>query len=195
MIALGLLVAMAALIRENQHLRQQLAEAHTDKLTGLPDRYAADRAFATADHDHTLVSVGIADINGLKAVNDQFGHLTGDELIKSVTHALQVTMQGTGGLVVRLGGDEFLLIAPMTAHQLCALCETAPLDGSAAIGVSSYDGNARQALARADLAMYIGKQNKRQVTIYNPALGTPKELRPELPDHVRRRIRITGGSM
>jgi two-component system, cell cycle response regulator len=62
------------------------------------------------------VSVMVADLDGLKKINDSLGHLTGDELIKAAANILRQTVR-TGDIITRLGGDEFALIFPNTDNQ------------------------------------------------------------------------------
>ncbi len=84
--------------------------AHTDDLTGLPNRRAAYRRFEEAMRDpQTPVSVLLIDIDNFKRVNDTHGHETGDQVIQALTAAMQSTL-GNAGLLVRWGGEEFLAL-------------------------------------------------------------------------------------
>jgi diguanylate cyclase (GGDEF)-like protein len=93
-----------------------LALAVTDPLTGLLNRRGffdeAERRLEQARRDGYDCQVAFVDIDGLKTVNDQHGHRTGDEMIIGVARALRAVI-GPDDLLARLGGDEFCaLIAP-----------------------------------------------------------------------------------
>lgn len=88
--------------------------AYTDQLTGLGNRRAADewleRRLSLAD-DFVAITAVLCDINGLKGVNDSFGHTAGDDLLRLVADHLTTSVEGLEDvLVTRLGGDEFLLL-------------------------------------------------------------------------------------
>jgi len=62
------------------------------------------------------VAVIMGDVNGLKVINDVFGHRTGDQLLKEVAKTLQYTLKNMG-IAARWGGDEFLVLLPHTDHK------------------------------------------------------------------------------
>ncbi|MCR5404924.1 MAG: GGDEF domain-containing protein [Butyrivibrio sp.] len=83
--------------------------AYADGLTNLPNRARTDKYLEDLDKsnkDYCIVSV---DLNGLKTVNDKFGHVNGDKYIKDFSKVLSTTFDGVGFLS-RIGGDEFLVI-------------------------------------------------------------------------------------
>lgn len=59
------------------------------------------------------LTVVMADVNGLKLINDSFGHTVGDELLKKVSEAMEKGCPKEG-VVARLGGDEFVILMPRT---------------------------------------------------------------------------------
>lgn len=85
------------------------AAAHTDALTGLPNRHAFERDLnELADSDDPFAVVFL-DLDGFKAINDQYGHSLGDSLLKG--YGLWLTRAtGPWGRVYRMGGDEYLLL-------------------------------------------------------------------------------------
>ena len=95
--------------RERDHMRSL---AHTDPLTGLANRRGLYPALADALADlqqDQLLAVYMIDLDGFKAVNDQFGHEAGDALLVAVARRLQAQVRQID-LVARLGGDEFVVV-------------------------------------------------------------------------------------
>jgi len=90
---------------------QQLA--HFDRLTGLPNRLMLEqrlsRALEQARHDQTRVALVFVDLNGFKAINDQYGHAAGDQVLSATAQRLQGILRASD-TVARIGGDEFVVI-------------------------------------------------------------------------------------
>jgi len=88
-------------------------EATTDRLTSLPNRAKLDeiltREHARVQRGGEQVLLGIIDIDNFKNVNDDFGHITGDSVLRSVASVLASSLRGSD-VVGRWGGEEFLLI-------------------------------------------------------------------------------------
>jgi diguanylate cyclase (GGDEF)-like protein len=89
--------------------------AALDQLTGLYNRRSGEQRLAEeisrAQRHGRPLTVLLMDLDGLKIVNDQFGHAAGDTVIKSFADRLQRAIRGSD-LAVRLGGDEFMAILP-----------------------------------------------------------------------------------
>nr|MBA3487305.1 GGDEF domain-containing protein [Lysobacter sp.] len=104
---------------ENYALTMRLRElANTDGLTGLANRARLDDCLAAAigrrQRAHgTDFSIIVADINGLKALNDAKGHEAGDRLIMATARLLRSSCRETD-IVARSGGDEFVVLCPAT---------------------------------------------------------------------------------
>lgn len=81
-------------------------QARTDPLTGLANRRAWDEALLDQPPDGGSLMVLMADLDGLKRVNDTEGHDAGDELIMAMAHCLSAALPDAR-LIARLGGDEF----------------------------------------------------------------------------------------
>ena len=94
---------------------QQTAElarrANTDPLTGLLNRRSFEEQFNAAMAHKVVGKFLIADIDYLKAINDEHGHLVGDDAIIATAVALQATL-GNDSLIARIGGDEFCAFIP-----------------------------------------------------------------------------------
>ena len=98
--------------------------SYHDALTGLYNRAHVDFALTEIFRQNkSPLSIIMADMNGLKLVNDVFGHLQGDSMLCRVAEVLrQVARQED--VLIRWGGDEFLLLLPCVEEQECfAMCE------------------------------------------------------------------------
>lgn len=122
--------AVAAKQRETEILSTENARlAHTDALTGLPNRRfffsELGRRLADAKEGGSRLSVGVLDLDRFKPVNDTFGHALGDRLLAAVGERLLHNV-GARTVVARLGGDEFGLIIPADSDVEglgAAICE------------------------------------------------------------------------
>ncbi|MGK0721984.1 putative bifunctional diguanylate cyclase/phosphodiesterase [Leucobacter sp. W1478] len=86
--------------------------ANTDPLTGLPNYGAFQEALTEANENrpyHEGIALLFIDLDEFKKLNDSFGHLAGDELLRAVAERLQ-SAAGGGDIVSRVGGDEFVVI-------------------------------------------------------------------------------------
>jgi diguanylate cyclase (GGDEF)-like protein len=118
----------------------------------------------------------VCDMNGFKKINDRFGHLEGNRVLRLFAQALKDSCREYD-YVARMGGDEFVVIAPglaadaaaKKAEQLRALAQQAGVDVcgedmlslSVGLAVSPEDGNdAEQLLTQADRRMYLEKQKQ-----------------------------------
>ena len=152
--------------------------AHTDPLTGLPNRrglYAELASSLQRCTPHHLVAVYLLDLDGFKPVNDQYGHDVGDELLIAVAQRLRGHLRESD-VVARLGGDEFVVMTPLLkqpeqAHDLgmklldafrspFALGNRQVWVGlTIGYALAPHDGSDAMGLLRlADAAMYSGKQ-------------------------------------
>ncbi|MBV5262869.1 sensor domain-containing diguanylate cyclase [Pinisolibacter aquiterrae] len=114
--ALFLFLTRERLLSEDTAERNaELREMTTlDPLTGIPNRRAFEERFAetmAAPHDATLAVVMI-DIDHFKAFNDHYGHVEGDRCLIAVARALAAEMRGNADFIARLGGEEFVALAP-----------------------------------------------------------------------------------
>jgi len=153
--------------------------ATTDELTGLANRREFERLFLRAEarqrrHAGNL-SLVMLDVDSFKKINDACGHLTGDNVLRTVSDAILKSVR-VEDLVVRWGGDEFLVLAECESERACEMAERIrvavggmnleilracmpPLSLSVSVGVAEYvPGEGLDSfLGRADAAMYAAK--------------------------------------
>lgn len=126
MLALVLSYQFGLLYRERAYAldraKHHLLIAHTDALTGLPNRYALEAAVLELPEKGSLTFV---DLDGLKHYNDYFGHERGNVLLRSFAKSLAEKL-GQAATVHRVGGDEFAITSPQGAVAVVehALSET-----------------------------------------------------------------------
>jgi len=170
-----------ALASENA-LKYEQAEssATTDYLTGLPNARSLflqlDRDLARCKRDNTNLTLMVSDMDGFKQINDRFGHLEGNRVLRLFAHSLRETSREYD-YVARMGGDEFVVIAPglksdaaaRKAEQMRDLVRRAGIEVcgedilSLSVGKAVYpeDGlDAERLLAEADRRMYLQKQGQ-----------------------------------
>ena len=164
--------------------------AHYDTLTELPNRRLLgdrlEQAIIRAQRTETLMAVCFLDLDGFKAINDQYGHATGDHLLVGVSQNLRQVLRANDTLA-RLGGDEFvILLCDMHSSVECvqilerilvATSRTVRLDElvlhlTASIGVSIFpddNADADSLLRHADHAMYMAKNaGKNRYQLFDP---------------------------
>jgi diguanylate cyclase (GGDEF)-like protein/putative nucleotidyltransferase with HDIG domain len=170
-------------------LRFQKAEssATTDFLTDLPNARSLfvhlDRELSRCRRENLTLAVMVCDLDGFKQVNDRFGHLEGNRVLRQFAQSLSLDCREYD-YVARMGGDEFVLIAPglqpsAVAARVARINDYACQAGlqtcgepllSASVGVAFFhqDGNdAEQLLAAADQQMY-GEKQKRHERVNTP---------------------------
>ena len=175
---------------ENAQLYEHALElAFTDGLTGLYNRrYIMDqieRELIRAQRSKVPLSLIMVDLDGLKAINDRFGHHEGDGFLKEVAGIVKVNTRASD-VAARWGGDEFMLLAPGTdsrsaskiAERIRAQVERhkIQLEGdevgiTISAGIVSYPTHAsavEELLKKADEAMYNAKRGgKNQSSVFS----------------------------
>ena len=171
---------MALSIENALKYQQAESSATTDYLTGLPNARSLflqlDRELARCKRDNSSLTVMVSDMDGFKQINDRFGHLEGNRVLRLFAQALKDSCREYD-YVARMGGDEFVVIAPglaadaakKKAEQMQALAKQAGSEVcgedilSLSVGLALYpeDGkDAEQLLAEADRRMYLEKQKE-----------------------------------
>jgi diguanylate cyclase (GGDEF)-like protein len=165
-------------------LRFQQAEnsATTDYLTGLPNARSLfvhlDEEISRCKREGNSLAIMVCDLDGFKLINDQFGHLEGNKVLQLFAQLLRSASR-TYDYVGRMGGDEFVIIAPGLKADAAAaravrmnesameagtrICGEPTLSVSVGSAFLPEDGNdAEQLLAAADQRMYAQKQQHYQ---------------------------------
>ena len=112
------IIAIINNVTEEELLRQQLREKSiTDQLTGLYNRAYFEEMTNWEGKDLKFpITIISADCDGLKRINDVFGHLAGDQYIRYATDAIKESLPKKA-VVFRMGGDEFLAVVPETDKE------------------------------------------------------------------------------
>jgi len=109
------LVIVSRNITERKKAEENLVHlSYHDYLTGLYNRRFFEQELKRLDTARNLpMTIVMADINGLKLINDSFGHVKGDELLKKAAEEIKKGCR-TDDIIARLGGDEFVILLPKT---------------------------------------------------------------------------------
>jgi len=178
-------------VTETRNLRHQISwHARHDPLTGVFNRAAlAERlthALFVARQAGTLLAVCMLDLDHFQAVNDTYGHRTGDRLLKETAKRLAAFAHHESETVARMGGDEFVLLLgnqpdlaciesrlALVQEQLCApyAIDDCLISTTASIGISvfpHYETSPDTLLRHADQAMCQAKnQGRNQVHFFD----------------------------
>ncbi len=114
----GAVIALEGFITDitDRKIREEeiIFVSYHDKLTGLYNRRYFEEELRRLDTERNLpLSIIMADVNGLKIINDAFGHQAGDSLLQKVAETLKLHCR-SDDILARIGGDEFVLLLPNT---------------------------------------------------------------------------------
>jgi diguanylate cyclase (GGDEF)-like protein len=166
--------AHSATQRQAIYSQQMKHLAHTDELTGLPNRRAFmsrwQAALLQAERADEPIALLLIDADRFKAVNDSGGHAMGDTVLRAIAASLHGVVQPTD-IVARLGGDEFAIFTreadPVHLEKLAeairlefkAAAAVLAVDATLSIGmVSNLDCSREHLLRDADVALYRSKE-------------------------------------
>lgn len=142
---LGLLSDQAAVAISNASLHQMISRhAYSDTLTGLPNRRALDERLEeevqSARRNNYSFAVIMMDLDGFKAVNDTYGHSTGDDVLRTVFTQMARGVRTTDFLA-RYGGDELTLILSQTEMSSAQVVAEKIVEGMKRLKYRLPDGN------------------------------------------------------
>lgn len=174
---------------------QLLAKSRLDTKTGLLNASTweseAEAEIARAIRTRAPVSVALVDIDHFKAVNDTYGHLAGDTVLRAVSDTIREHLRSYD-VAGRFGGEEFVVLLPQADEADALLIAdrlrshiaslAIPIDDedgtrvrlTVSVGIAALNGTARELtdlLAAADSALYFAKQNGRNKTHAMAAVG------------------------
>lgn len=169
--------AISFIMLASERLRQDLefVSRHDDLTQCLNKKSAFDelqREISSAKRYGNKLSVMLVDLDNFKDINDQHGHLEGDNVLVDFSKKAKSSLRETDQLT-RFGGDEFMVILPNTDLEQAMLVanrfheagnESQPIAWSVSIGVSEWSGNddtLEALLTRADQALYESKASGR----------------------------------
>ena len=191
-------------VTDNHRSREQLQYLAThDVLTELANRHqlmtALTGMLGEPAGQEFPAALLYGDLDGMKAVNDEYGHAAGDEVLREVARRLRNGVR-SHDLVARLGGDEFVVVltqvrsdqdARKSAAALCRAVEVPIiLNGnevrvgmSIGVGLGRYGDDPERLLARADQALYRAKRQGGHQVVMGRAVTGPDEAvtGPDLP--------------
>jgi len=184
-------------------------EATHDSLTGLPNRTLfidrLQQAAHTAKRDGSIFAVFILDVDRFKEVNDTLGHYNGDRLLKQIALRLSGTVRESDTLA-RIGGDEFGFILPRLKEQanvekiahkikksfaIPFVLENLSLEVAVSIGTTIFPEHGTDAdtlIQRADVAMYVAKQDNLGLVVYSKKFDANSPHRLTLTGELRHAI-------
>ncbi|MES9834404.1 MAG: diguanylate cyclase [Candidatus Thiodiazotropha sp. DIVDIV] len=183
-------------VQKKLAFRQLKQFATTDALTGLSNRRelekVGEREFRRAQRFNRELSVMMLDLDHFKDINDTHNHTTGDGVLRHVVEILNNVIRGQD-ILVRYGGEEFLLLLPEThekgakllAARICSLVADSAFEHgnvripvTISIGVSAIAGEDKSyqdIVVRADQALYQAKRTGRnKVVLYDDSIANIK---------------------
>jgi len=167
---------LVSLNKEKQRL------AHTDQLTGLPNRHYLAQLDFSIEKDQANaakfpMAVVMADIDFFKSVNDKYGHDVGDQILRYLATFFRRNVRSSD-IVIRMGGEEFLMLFPYTQAKIAAsICDK--LNSSLAaspyqykdvaitiglsfgVAIAQSDQEIEVSTKQADKLLYLAKKNGR----------------------------------
>jgi diguanylate cyclase len=191
-------ISSADLQQLYRELEKSQQEAQTDSLTGLINRRGLEKRFELerirAKQNNIAFSIIMVDIDHFKRVNDTFGHLVGDSLLRGISQILKNQLR-RNDLAARYGGEEFLILLPETdlagatavagkiqkglSTKEWKLKESGKSMGSITVsmGISVYAMNepGTDMIKRADQALYMAKNSGRNQIVTQTSLGRKRQ--------------------
>ena len=169
-----------------QHaIEEQRKKAMHDALTGLPNREAYQQRLEQEVHRlqryGNKLSLMVCDIDLFKRINDNYGHLAGDKVLKIIAKSLQINLRDSD-FIARFGGEEFVCLMPETSKEDAKIVaeklrkkiegspfnfKKEPVQITISFGISEFaeGDSADDVFERADKALYKAKENGRNQVV------------------------------
>lgn len=179
--------------------------AEKDSLTGLYNRRYAEDQFsiiqANCQRSDEVIAIVLLDLDRFKHINDTYGHLSGDLTLKTVATLLNDDFKRDGDIVVRFGGEEFLIIMPLCnalnieSHlerfkqkladtTIIPQGDTVSFNVTTSIGAvianGTYSDSLEDWIKQADINLYSAKNGGRNKLVFTTLLDKPIEKNNEL---------------
>jgi len=192
--------------RADQENQRRLAKR--DPLTGLGNRRDLMEEFESRmDHPDAQFALMLIDLDRFKPINDTFGHLLGDTVLRVVSERLNAVAKGDCS-VARIGGDEFAILTEphIAVNEMAMLelarkvieelgrpisCEGHDLAVGASVGVALYPRDGRtfqEVLHCADAAMYRAKVTRCEAQVFDSSIDDGMRYRAELETDLKKAL-------
>ncbi|MCW8825449.1 MAG: GGDEF domain-containing protein, partial [Gammaproteobacteria bacterium] len=179
---ISLLMGISASLFLTRDRRKLVTETEQDVLTGIHNRRAFEEIISNIDESSQLTpsdhySLIMMDIDDFKVINDQYGHQSGDNVLRHFTTHVNASLR-EGDFFARWGGEEFVMLLPNTEKfvsrivaerirknietSMAADTKNSPISYTVSIGVASYPDDGQQTekvIEAADRALYRAKQS------------------------------------
>lgn len=203
------IVGLASDVTEKIELKEKLIKlSYTDSLTGVYNRACFDEKKEELNkNEYMPMGVIMGDVNGLKVVNDTFGHLEGDRLLIEITEVIKSVVD-KNDFIFRWGGDEFVILAPNCNKNRCEKiindivkkCKESQfnlIEMSISLGFSvknHVNGDINENLKEAEERLYrqkFLKEDKIRSSIIFSLFQSLHEKNIETKDHTQRLLKYT----
>ncbi len=169
------------LLTRQAELQASIRDAETDPLTGLPNRRAfdlrLDQAFRHTMRQRTSpLSLLLLDLDHFKNINDQHGHLYGDNYLNRMAQVLRSVIREDVDDAFRFGGDEFAMMIYADYRTACSKARQVlqQMDGQVSIGIATIDQHTPEGtrledfIHQADVSLYAAKDRGRGRAVVGP---------------------------
>lgn len=191
------------------HAKEMDRAVNYDELTGLPNRQLMESRLRTAlihaKSQQKSLSVCHLDLDGFEAINENYGHAAGNEILQTLAGRLSRTLR-SGDIVARVGGDEFGLILQSSNHEsvykrilslisepLTAGTGKHSINITASLGITRHpadNADAEGLIRHADQAMYLAKEKGRNLLhFFDPELNEHRQQKREQLTEITRALK------
>jgi diguanylate cyclase (GGDEF)-like protein/PAS domain S-box-containing protein len=199
----GVILVFRDVTEEKRRQEEIYFKSFYDALTGMYNRRYFEEEFKRLDVARNLpISIIMGDLNGLKLVNDTFGHARGDKLLMKASSAMKTACRA-GDIAARWGGDEFVMLLPKTTKEeveeivrkilrSCSKMKVGSLNVSVSLGwgtKTEKDENLSKVLKSAEDYMYkhkLAESSSMRGNMIHSIFRTLREKNPRIESHSER---------